>query len=314
MIIDIITVKKTVNNITLMDSNRRDFLKKGVIATLASFIPFKLKAQITLDCEPTTTDILGPFFSEGAPETNSIIPEDYEGERLFLSGNLSSIDCDKGISSVVMDFWQADEHGDYDNVGFNFRGKIITDENGNYSLETIIPGKYLNGSQYRPSHIHLKVQAEGYDELVTQIYFQGDESISADPLASAPSATNRIIPLNAGFAGDWFGVFDVVLSGDGPPIGINELQREYGDLSQNYPNPFSEQTKLFLVLNKDAKTEIEIFDQKGSLVKVLLSQNLKKGRYEFNWGSKNLSNGLYTAVWMSDNKLVKTIKMIKQTN
>ena len=314
MIIDIITVKKTVNNITLMDSNRRDFLKKGVIATLASFIPFKLKAQITLDCEATTTDILGPFFSEGAPETNSIIPEDYEGERLFLSGNLSSTDCDKGISSAVMDFWQADEHGDYDNVGFNFRGKIITDENGNYSLETIIPGKYLNGSQYRPSHIHLKVQAEGYDELVTQIYFQGDESISADPWASAPSATNRIIPLNAGFAGDWFGVFDVVLSGDGPPIGINELQREYGDLSQNYPNPFSEQTKLFLVLNKDANTEIEIFDQKGSRVKVLLSQNLKKGRYEFNWGSKNLSNGIYTAVWMSDNKLVKTIKMIKQTN
>ena len=188
MIIDIITVKKTVNNITLMDSNRRDFLKKGVIATLASFIPFKLKAQITLDCEPTTTDILGPFFSEGAPETNSIIPEDYEGERLFLSGNLSSTDCDKGISSAVMDFWQADEHGDYDNVGFNFRGKIITDENGNYILETIIPGKYLNGSQYRPSHIHLKVQAEGYDELVTQIYFQGDESIFADPWASAPSA------------------------------------------------------------------------------------------------------------------------------
>ena len=297
-----------------MDSNRRDFLKKGFIATLASFIPFKLKAQITLDCEPTTTDILGPFFSEGAPETNSIIPEDYEGDRLFLSGTLSSTDCDRAISNAVMDFWQADEHGDYDNVGFNFRGKIITDENGNYSLETIIPGKYLNGSQYRPSHIHLKVQAEGYDELVTQIYFQGDESISADPWASAPSATNRIIPLNAGFAGDWFGVFDVVLSGDGPPIGINELQREYGDLSQNYPNPFSEQTKLFLVLNKDTNTKIEIFDQKGSRVKVLLSQNLKKGRYEFNWGSKNLSNGIYTAVWMSDNKLVKTIKMIKQTN
>ena len=297
-----------------MDSNRRDFLKKGFIATIASFIPFKLKAQITLDCEPTTSDILGPFFSEGAPETNSIIPEDYEGDRLFLSGTLSSTDCDRAISNAVMDFWQADEHGYYDNVGFNFRGKIITDENGNYSLETIIPGKYLNGSQYRPSHIHLKVQAEGYDELVTQIYFQGDESISADPWASAPLAINRIIPLNSGFAGDWFGVFDVVLSGVGPPIGINELQREYGDLSQNYPNPFSEQTKLFLVLNKDAKTEIEIFDQKGSRVKVLLSQNLKKGRYEFNWAAKNLSNGLYTAVWMSDNKLVKTIKMVKQTN
>lgn len=321
MIIEVLLFTKT----KFMAPNRRDFLKKSLLATLASIIPFKLKALNDSDCEPTTTDLygLGPFFSESAPETNSIVPEDYQGHRLFLSGRLSSSDCDKGIANAVMDFWQADEHGDYDNVGFKFRGKIITDENGNYNLETIIPGKYLNGPQYRPSHIHLKVQAEGYDELVTQIYFQGDTSIPSDYAAGHISAIDRIITLsnseddlvqvNSVVEEDLFGAFDVVLSGDGPPIGINELQKAYGDLSQNYPNPFSEQTKLFLVLNKDAKTEIEIFDQKGSLVKVLLSQNLKKGRYEFNWGSKNLSNGIYTAVWTSDNKLVKTIKMIKQT-
>ena len=55
------------------------------------------------------------------------------------------------------------------------------------------------------------------------------------------SMDKKIYITNHGaMGGDWFGVFDVVLSGDGPPIGINELQREYGDLSQNYPNPFSE--------------------------------------------------------------------------
>ena len=40
-------------------------------------------------------------------------------------------------------------------------------------------------------------------------------SLFPQTLGKRPSATNRIIPLNAGFAGDWFGVFDVVLSGDG---------------------------------------------------------------------------------------------------
>jgi len=297
-----------------MKSNRRDFLKKGTLGVFAaSIIPFQVKADNTSICDPTTTDILGPFFSEGAPETGSIVPEDYEGDRLFLTGKLSATDCDTNIVAAVLDFWQADENGAYDNDGFKFRGKIISDENGNYNLETIIPGKYLNGSQYRPSHIHLKVQAEGYDDLVTQIYFEGDVDIPSDPWASSASAINRIISVNAGFAGDWFGTFDVVLSG-GAPIGINELQREYGDLSQNYPNPFSGQTKLFLVLNKNAKTEIEIFDQKGSLVRVLLSQDLTKGRYELNWASDKLSNGIYTAVWSSDNKLVKTIKMIKQNH
>ena len=95
---------------------------------------------------------------------------------------------------------------------------------------------------------------------------------------------------------------------------LKDLLPDKYNLNQNYPNPFSQQTKLFLVLNKDAKIDIEIFDQKGSRVKVLLSQNLKKGRYELNLCLKNLSNGIFTAVWMSDNKLVKTIKMIKQTN
>lgn len=296
-----------------MESNRREFLKKGsLMAIAASMVPFKLKSSNVSECIPTTEDILGPYFSEGAPETNSIVPEGYQGERLFLSGRLSSSDCDKGISNAVLDFWQADELGVYDNTTYRFRGKIITDENGNYNIETIVPGKYLNGSQYRPSHIHLKVQAEGYNELVTQIYFTGDEDISGDPWASSPSAANRIIQLNAGIAGDWFSTFDIVLSGDGP-IGINELQREYGDLSQNYPNPFSSKTKLFLVLNRDAETQIEIFDQKGALVKILLKQHMDKGRYELNWNSGKLPASIYTAVWTSDKKLVKTIKMIKQS-
>lgn len=294
-----------------MKSNRRDFLKKGSLGVLAaSLVPFKVKAENNSVCDPTTEDIMGPFFSEGAPETNSIVPSDYQGQRLFLSGKLNAIDCDSNIANAVLDFWQADENGAYDNEGYRFRGKVITDEDGNYNLETIIPGKYLNGSQYRPSHIHLKVQAVGYDELITQIYFQGDTDIAADPWASSSSAINRIIPVNPGFAGDWFGNFDIVLSGNGP-VGINELQKEYGDLSQNYPNPFNTTTRLFLVLNKNAHTLIEIFDQKGGLIKVLMDQKLEKGRYELNWNAVSLNNGVYTVVWHSDAKLIKSIKMIK---
>ena len=98
-----------------MNSNRRDFLKKGSLGVLAaSFVPFISKASTTPACEPTTEDILGPYFSEGAPQTNSIVPEDYEGEFLFLNGKLSTTNCEVGIASAVLDFWQADENGDYD--------------------------------------------------------------------------------------------------------------------------------------------------------------------------------------------------------
>ena len=295
-----------------MNSNRRDFLKKGSLGVLAaSIIPFISKASNTASCEATTEDILGPFFSEGAPQTNTIVPIDYEGEKLFLNGRLSNTSCEDGLANVVLDFWQADENGAYDNDGFKFRGKVLTDSEGNYNLETIIPGKYLNGSNYRPAHIHLKVQAEGYEELVTQIYFEGDVSIQSDHWASDETAINRIIPLNSGIAGDWFGTFDIILT-NGIDFSVNELQREYGDLSQNYPNPFTQQTKLFLVLNKDANTSIEIYNQDGKIVESLLNQKMPKGRYELNWNANNLANGIYTAVWQVEDKLVKTIKLIKQ--
>jgi protocatechuate 3,4-dioxygenase beta subunit len=295
-----------------MNSNRRDFLKKGSLGVLAaSIIPFISKASNMASCEATTEDILGPFFSEGAPQTNTIVPIDYEGEKLFLNGRLSNTSCEDGLANVVLDFWQADENGAYDNDGFKFRGKVLTDSEGNYNLETIVPGKYLNGSNYRPAHIHLKVQAEGYEELVTQIYFEGDVSIQSDHWASDETAINRIIPLNSGIAGDWFGTFDIILT-NGIDFSVNELQREYGDLSQNYPNPFTQQSKLFLVLNKDANTSIEIYNQEGKLVESLLNQKMPKGRYELNWNANNLANGIYTAVWLVEDKLVKTIKLIKQ--
>jgi protocatechuate 3,4-dioxygenase beta subunit len=174
------------------------------------FVPLALFGQENLNCEVTTADILGPYFLAGAPITQSIVDEDYEGDLLFLSGNLMN-NCEIPISNAIIDLWQTDENGEYDYDGYSYRGKILTDVEGNYSLETIIPGKYMNGSGFRPAHIHLKVVVEDNDELVTQIYFEGDTDIASDPWASSPSAVNRIIPLNQDVYGDWFGSFDIVL-------------------------------------------------------------------------------------------------------
>ena len=52
---------------------------------------------------------------------------------------------------------------------------------GSYSFKTIIPGHYLNGSQYRPAHIHVTVTAAGHKSLTTQLYFEGDPYNSIDP-------------------------------------------------------------------------------------------------------------------------------------
>jgi protocatechuate 3,4-dioxygenase beta subunit len=121
--------------------------------------------------ELTATNIEGPFFQESSPERTNIrgaLP----GHRLTLTGVVQGPDC-KPIAGALVDFWQADEDGAYDNEGNTFRGHQLTDGAGQYTLETIIPGRYLNGAQFRPAHIHVKVSAGG-QTLTTQLYFPAD--------------------------------------------------------------------------------------------------------------------------------------------
>ena len=46
-----------------------------------------------------------------------------------------------------------------------------------------IRGAYLNGSTFRPAHIHVKIWVKDVEQLTTQLYFEGDPLIDADPWA-----------------------------------------------------------------------------------------------------------------------------------
>jgi protocatechuate 3,4-dioxygenase beta subunit len=82
------------------------------------------------------------------------------------------------VAHALLDFWHADEHGEYDNAGFGFRGHQFTDAEGRYRLETILPGSYPG----RTRHIHVKLQAPGGPILTTQLYFPGEARNSRDGL------------------------------------------------------------------------------------------------------------------------------------
>jgi protocatechuate 3,4-dioxygenase beta subunit len=76
---------------------------------------------------------------------------------------------------VALDFWHADERGEYDNAGYRYRGLLRTDAQGRYRLETNLPPPYSG----RPRHIHVKLRPPGGRLLTTQLYFPG-ESRGAD--------------------------------------------------------------------------------------------------------------------------------------
>ena len=89
--------------------------------------------------------------------------------RIVVSGLVLSTRC-APISHALLDFWQCDAEGNYDNRGNALRGHQYTDGQGRYRLETIVPGLYPG----RTRHIHVKVQAPNQAILTTQLYFPNE--------------------------------------------------------------------------------------------------------------------------------------------
>jgi len=134
----------------------------------------------TAGCEPTADNIEGPFYKPGAPSRAVLAGDREAGERLVLAGRVATTAC-AVLAGATLDLWHADARGAYDNDGWGHRGTLTSDAQGRWQVKTIVPGRYLNGRRYRPMHIHVKLRARGYQELTTQLYFDGDEYIAGDP-------------------------------------------------------------------------------------------------------------------------------------
>jgi protocatechuate 3,4-dioxygenase beta subunit len=99
------------------------------------------------------------------------------GTPLLLTGRVLSTDC-RPLARALLDFWQADGDGRYENDGFRLRGHQFTDGQGRFRLETVVPGQYPG----RTPHIHVKVQRRGGQILTTQLYFPGESGNEQDSL------------------------------------------------------------------------------------------------------------------------------------
>ena len=76
--------------------------------------------------------------------------------QLELSGLVLTRSCNP-LRGAVVDLWHADERGEYDNVGFQYRGHVLTGPDGVFRFGTIVPAIYFG----RTRHYHVKVQAPG---------------------------------------------------------------------------------------------------------------------------------------------------------
>src|SRR5439155_928214 len=116
-------------------------------------LPFAGSAFAQLTCgRLTARQTEGPFFKTDTPQRSSLL-EKGDKNVLVVSGLVLSAQC-KPVTHALLDFWHADELGDYDNQGFRYRGHQFTDAQGRFRLETIVPAQYPG----RARHIHGKVQ------------------------------------------------------------------------------------------------------------------------------------------------------------
>ena len=164
-------------------------------------------AEATAACtgraEATVSNAEGPYYKSGAPERTVLVEPGMAGTRLLLTGQVLTTDC-QPVAGASLDFWQANDRGEYDNTGYTLRGKQFADEMGRYRLETIVPGRYPG----RTLHIHVKVSAPGGPVLTTQIYFAGQPGNDSDALIR-PSL---IVPLTDAAGGGKAATFNFVLS------------------------------------------------------------------------------------------------------
>lgn len=123
-----------------------------------------------------------------------------EGQQVIIKGRITDENCESLVGATLV-IWQASKTGKYNHLGdaanenfehpetgeiierkqdpfFQYWGRGITNENGEYEFKTIVPGFYpanLADGWYRPPHIHFMVSATGKNQFVTQMYFRGDE-------------------------------------------------------------------------------------------------------------------------------------------
>jgi hydroxyquinol 1,2-dioxygenase len=190
----------------------RDFLNRasrhaqvipdGEVHMLTDLLGISMLVELLQDFKGGVTEanLQGPVYVPDAPQRQlgDRIGIDPEGEPLLLSGRVLDVNG-QPIVNALIEVWQANSQGLYDifdpsqPVG-NFRGQLRTDENGNYSFETVVPNEYdipddgpcgemlrlLGRHTWRAAHIHFKISAPDYSPLTTQLFTDSAPHLDSD--------------------------------------------------------------------------------------------------------------------------------------
>src|SRR5215470_11474466 len=117
----------------------------------------------------TASQTVGPFFAIGMSwfTGQALVGPETKGQRVAIAGRMLDGDG-KPVVDGILEIWQADADGRYGAPGFRGFGRLATDGEGRFRIDTIKPGRA--GGQ--APHLAISVFARGLlRRLATRVYF-----------------------------------------------------------------------------------------------------------------------------------------------
>jgi protocatechuate 3,4-dioxygenase alpha subunit len=138
---------------------------------------------------PTAEMTLGPFFprefAKGANDLTQLDGKRAPGEVIEITGRVVQLDG-RPLDNVVLEIWQADAQGRFDNPHFFGWGRAATDAGGVYVFRTIKPGP-IEG---RAPHLNFLILYSGLMRQLQTVMFFDDRR---DPVLDSVRARERLI-------------------------------------------------------------------------------------------------------------------------
>jgi protocatechuate 3,4-dioxygenase alpha subunit len=175
----------------------------------------------------TPWQTVGPFFHLALPwlDGGILTRSDTKGERINVIGRVTDADGAPVVDAMI-EVWQANAAGRYrhpDDIrselalddGFVGFGRVPTDQDGAFRLETVRPG-LIPGPGHRTQAPHIAVGVFGrglLKRLVTRLYFADRPENEDDPILSlVPEERRSTLIANLEAPGQYR--FDISLQGE----------------------------------------------------------------------------------------------------
>ncbi len=149
----------------------------------------------------TSCSNLGPFHQRGAPPLpdGGDLWKGQPGEVTVVTGRVLDAATGEGIGGATLDMWQNADNGFYaaqdsEQPAKNYHALLRCAADGSFAFSTTRMQPYtvpydgpagdmlraLGRDAWRPAHLHVIAEAEGYRSLVTELFLEDDPYLDRD--------------------------------------------------------------------------------------------------------------------------------------